>query len=92
MNNQEILNLPIKTWYEPVTIREFLKDLLKVLIVEQESFSGKRPFGDSDWFWVLSEPLVTYKLIDGKCDDNGMIEDFNHQEAEDLFLKLIDAL
>jgi hypothetical protein len=32
-----------------VTVRKFLRDCLVALVEEGESFSGKRPLGNSDW-------------------------------------------
>lgn len=42
---------------EVETVREYLKELLATLLIEEESFSGKRPFGNSGWINELTEPL-----------------------------------
>jgi len=34
---------------EPITVRQYFARLLSVLWDDEESFSGKRPFGNSDW-------------------------------------------
>lgn len=50
---------------EAKTIREYLKALAYAVIYEVEGFSGKRPFGNSDWIWDLIEPIKNkYDLTD----------------------------
>ncbi len=39
------------------TIREYLKKLLKTVLVEEQCFSCKRPFGNSGWIYDLREPI-----------------------------------
>lgn len=42
---------------EAGTVREYLKELLVTLLIVEEGFSGKRPFGNSGWQHELTEPL-----------------------------------
>ena len=54
------------------TIRDYMKALLRTIILETEEFSGKRPFGNSGWDWDMHAPLVTAGLVRGpfgKHDD-----------------------
>lgn len=44
------------------TIRGYLKALLTTLWIEGEGFSGKRPFGNSNW-----EDDIAFALVKGKC-------------------------
>lgn len=50
--------------YARLTVRDYIKALAMAVIVEEESFSGKRPFGDSGWL----NPVLA--LIPGKNDDD----------------------
>lgn len=50
--------------YVSLTVRDYIKALAMAVIVEEESFSGKRPFGDSGWL----DPVLD--LIPGEEDDD----------------------
>lgn len=39
------------------TVREYLFRLLSDLWIQQESFSSKRPFGNSAWYWDILRAL-----------------------------------
>lgn len=83
-----------------VTIRQYLKTLLKTLWEEGEGFSGKRPFGNSGWEMTLIVPLVENEIVEGeiyywKDDfDNHYedIEDYDKQEYYKVVNKLIEEL
>lgn len=47
-----------------VTIKEYFKTLLEQLWREEESFSGKRPFGDSGWQREIYEVLIDNEILD----------------------------
>lgn len=52
------LDLPIPTNDAGAeTVREYFKELLATVLVEEESFSGKRPFGNSGWQHEFLTPL-----------------------------------
>lgn len=54
----EALNVLLIDDYENlITVRQYLCNLLVRLWEEKESFSGKRPFGNSDW-----DAVITYAL------------------------------
>ncbi len=61
-----------------VSIREYLKTLLLTLWDEGESFSGKRPLGNSGWEHELVAPLIYAGCIKGtlRCynDDDEPID------------------
>jgi len=44
------------------TIRDYLKVLLSTLWEEGESFSGKRPFGNSGWEYELLDTLEIHDI------------------------------
>lgn len=50
---------------DELTIRSYFKLLLSTLMAEGESFSGKRPFGNSGWEGNLELPLVKAGCIGG---------------------------
>jgi hypothetical protein len=62
----EALDFSFKTMDLDVTTpREYLKELLSTLLEEGESFSGKRPFGNSGWENELAYPLIKTGVIEG---------------------------
>lgn len=63
-----------------VSIGEFFYELLRKLWEEKEGFSGKRPFGNSDWDSDLCVCLIKNKLISGSLDEDGYIEDYDYEE------------
>lgn len=75
-----------------ITIRQYLKELLKKLWNEGEGFSGKRPFGNSGWQYELYTPLIKAKFITGVFDENGYIEDCDTDLANTLILEAIEGL
>lgn len=81
---ESILNEPFKDcdFEETDTVRDVLKDLLKVLLVEQERFSGKRPFGNSGLFSGFEVPIGKHFPEVVKVDDP--------DEYGDIDSKIID--
>ena len=59
MTPKEMLDVKFEhgDFEEPISFRDFFKQLLSTLIDEEEGFSGKRPFGNSGWFHPLEECL-----------------------------------
>ena len=52
-----------------VTIKQWLQELLCRVWVEQDDFSGKKAFGDSNWSWDIYETLYTNRIIDGSMNE-----------------------
>ena len=65
------------------TVRGYFKELLCSLLIEEESFSGKRPFGNSGWRYDIIEPLHHA----GFCSENP-----GHEELVELFDSLVGAM
>ena len=42
---------------EAETVKDYLTELVFRVLVDEESFSGKRPFGNSGWTHDLTGPL-----------------------------------
>jgi len=65
-----------------VTIRQFFYELLKTLWREKECFSGKRPFGNSDWDGDLIVCLIRNEYVSGELDNDGYIEECDYEEID----------
>ena len=69
---QKVLDAPMEiNDANATTVREYLTMLLVTLWTEEESFSGKRPFGNSDWSWDLVPALHNSGLLEGTLDSYG---------------------
>lgn len=88
-----LLDLPMqKNDAEAETIRDYLTKLLMTVWQEGESFSGKRPFGNSDWQYDLYKPLIKAGVIKGELDDYDCIEEVDSSNGFDAVMFLIAAL
>lgn len=77
------------------TIRGYLIALLAGVVVEEEGFSGKRPFGNSGWKYDIYEALASAGLIRATIDEDGFIDqldDDQRQQADKLILGAIEVL
>ena len=72
-----------------ITVRDYLRKLLERLWIEQEGFSGKRPFGNSGWDYELFAPLIKSGHISGMLDSYGYVEDVNYNQANEFVKQLI---
>jgi hypothetical protein len=75
-----------------VSIREYLHALLDRLWDEGESFSGKRPFGNSGWEYDLYKPLIVAGVIKGSLDIDGYIADVDTAAGNAEVFRLIGEL
>ena len=94
MTFQEILAIEFESMdlQKTLTIKEYLKALLRTLWQEGEGFSGKRPFGNSGWQYDLYTPLIQHGLVSGKLDEEGYIADIDERAAYQTVLNLINVL
>lgn len=74
-----------------LSVREYLRTLLIHLWDQGESFSGKRPFGNSGWEQDLYAPLVKAGFIAGVVDEDGFAELDDEQGAHRYVRGLIYA-
>jgi hypothetical protein len=80
------------------TIRSYFKLQLSTLWEKGDSFSGKRPLGDSGWEGVLVGVLIQHHCIPGMIDEDESDEDFIEvidydRDAYEVFVqKMIAAL
>lgn len=78
------LDLPIpENDADAPTVRQYFKELLIALLIEEEGFSGKRPFGNSGWQYDFMEPLEQAGFISPNA---------GHEERVALFDALVGAL
>lgn len=70
------------------TIGDYLCALLSEVWIEGESFSGKRPFGNSGWEYDLYKPLIEAGIVDGTSNEYG-VDCFDEEKANKLILKAI---
>lgn len=71
------------------TVRSYLQDLLHTLWVEEEGFSGKRPFGNSGWQYDVYTALVIAGLIEGQLNEYGYLDEVDTDAGEQLILAVI---
>lgn len=92
-NIQELLNLNFqsRSHSELLTIKDYFKSLLSRLWADGESFSGKRPFGNSGWEYDLYRPLIKAGAVNGKLDEFDDIEEVDKKAADKLIFKLISG-
>ena len=90
---KDVKDLIVNLDGELLTIKDYLKKLLEELWTYGESFSGKRPFGDSGWVRDLYNPLIGAGVIEGGIDEWGEIEgDFDEQQAWEVIMRVIKEL
>lgn len=94
MDIEKIKNIPIISddVDEGTTLKEYLILLLDTLWYEDESFSGKRPFGNSGWQYEVYASLIRAGVIEGTLDEYGYIIDFNESKASKLVRTVIGSL
>lgn len=67
---------------EEMLVRSYLADLLLTLMQQGESFSGKRPFGNSGWEENLVAPMIQCGVIPGTVSDDEWAEASGWAEAD----------
>lgn len=77
---------------QTTNVRAYLKCLLETLWIEEEGFSGKRPFGNSGWKYDLYLPLIQANFINGSIDEDGQVQECDSQAADNLILEAIRSL
>lgn len=70
------------------TVRRYLRALLVKLWDEEESFSGKRPFGNSGWKGDLYAALVKAGHVKGTLDADGDVTSLE-EDQRDLADRLV---
>lgn len=76
---------------EKTTLRGYFQKLLLTLWDELDSFSGKRPFGDSSWDAQLGLDLAKagiIKSVPSEWDDEG----YDETELDQVVIEAINSL
>ncbi len=94
MTPAEILELPLDEGDDSgaSTVRGYLVALLGELWSVKEGFSGKRPFGNSDWQWDLYAALGRGGAVPIVFDDDGYVEQVDTRECDRLIASAIREL
>lgn len=74
------------------SIRDYFKKLLINLLQEGESFSGKRPFGNSGWESFAAGPLIKAGYLKGELDEDGYPYNYSNDEYDTILLNLVELL
>lgn len=77
---------------EAETVGTYLIALLRRVWDEGESFSGKRPFGNSGWDYDLAKPLISAGVIRGELDTDGYVEKCDDDQLRAAIFAAIDSL
>lgn len=88
------LDLPMDSDIGTMTIRAYLHQLLLTLWTEEEGFSGKRPFGNSNWQSEIYTPLVRAGYVRGTFASYGpgnveCLDTLDEAAAQELVAQLI---
>lgn len=74
------------------TVRGYLTALLETLWREEDSFSGKKPFGNGGWKHDLYLPMIRAGMIRGSLDKYGYITDCDDKAGNRMVLTAIAIL
>lgn len=85
---------------DDLTVREWLASLLMQVWVQQDDFSGKRPWGSGGWDWDLYRALVKAGHLEGEVahpyDDDPEYEEveanFGVEDGDRLVRRLIQRM
>lgn len=73
---------------DPITFRQWCATVLTKLYDVDESFGGKRPFGNSGWSYYLAKPFVAARIIEG--DEDGY--PVNNDDAAKIVFRAIELV
>lgn len=78
----------------PVTIRQWLGELLARVWTEKDEFSGKRAFGNSDWEYDLYNIMIQEGVVAGSVSEYGEVEisSDEREKADNIILQVIVEL
>lgn len=93
MDGKAILDIAMSTNDAKArTVRDYLKALLREVWVQEESFSGKRPFGNSGWQGEVAAALIKAKTIPGELDSDGYVNRYDQSQMDEAVRTAIEAL
>jgi hypothetical protein len=89
---EQILDTPIECELDDSTIGAYLCELLITLLDKEESFSGKRPLGDSGWKNYLLTAMAQGGFVESTIDSEGYIDQITREEEEKAFKLINDVI
>lgn len=90
---EAVLNYEYDGWdLEKCTIRHYLVELARQCWIEEDSFGGKRPFGNSGWKTDVCRALQDGGWIDGSYDEEGDLYDIDEEAGNRIILAAFDRL
>ena len=90
MNYKEYAKIPMQENDAGAkTVGDYLKILLLTLWDEEAGFSGKRPFGNSGWQYEVYKALISAKVVDGKLDEDGYVDEIDCYTADNIIRQII---
>lgn len=75
-----------------ITLKKYLKLTFLTFVKEGESFSGKRPFGNSDWEWQIYKGLISLDSSLGKLDEDRYIETVDQRACDKIIIQCIEEV
>lgn len=82
----------LKMDVEGTSLRVMLKDLLTMVLLQGEEFSGKRPWGDSGWEFDIYRAMVLNGFIKGAVDEYGDIYNYSLAEGDELLMRCVEEI
>ncbi len=70
------------------SVREFLAKIIQEVWMWEDSFSGKRPFGNSGWKWDVYTALIDAGIVEYDLND----EDLSPERRRDIDAWIIRAI
>ena len=91
MDYSEIVNCPIDDDDNigVETVGEYIEAIIIELFETEEAFDSKRPFGNSGWVYNIYHALIKGGYVEGTLDEDGYIDTFDEECANQLVLELI---
>ena len=89
MELKKILELPVMVYGTPdetLPLKDFLYGLNELLLEDPDSFSGKRPYGNSGWKFEIYKTFIKAGLVPGKIDSAGYLKYVDKLEAYKFLL------
>lgn len=71
------------------SLRDFFKELSLKCWVEEEGFSGKRPFGNGGWKCEVYAALIEEGVLEGTLDEYGHVVECDTALADELLIELV---
>jgi hypothetical protein len=90
--NRPSVHLSQDTGLKIPTGRNYIKLLLLTLWEEKESFSGKRPFGNSGWDYYIAASLIEIFPNLGKLNEDGYVDEVDDDLVNDYVAQIIEYI